>query len=321
MNIYDIAEKANVSIATVSRYINKSGYVGKKTAEKIEAVISRVGYTPSAAAKSLSTGNSFKLIGLVCCNIDDLYYAKSVSVLEKRLKIYGYDIILSCTGESIEEKETSINMLLSKNVDAIIFIGSVFMDGSGALLKKTAKHVPCFIINALISGENIYCAYCDDRAAVKETTLKLINKGAKKLAFLYDAETYGSEKKRLGFSDACPNGRVEKIPPDFSQAEEAFERLYKDFAPDGVICANDVLAAAVLKKAAELGASVPKDLKIVGHNNSLISACTAPSLTSIDNGAETLSEITADNLLKLFSGEKFDAAIKIDYKLIERESF
>ena len=321
MNIYDIAKKADVSIATVSRYINKSGYVGKKTAEKIKSVISHVGYTPSAAAKTLSKGGSFKLIGLVCCNIDDLYYAKSVSVLEKRLKIYGYDIILSCTGESIEEKETSINMLLSKNADAIIFIGSVFMDGSGALLKTAAKHVPCFIINALVRGENIYCAYCDDRAAVRETTQKLSERGCRYPMFLYDVETYGSEKKRLGFSDACRNGHIEKISGGFEEISAAFGKLYDEFAPDAVVCSNDVIAAAVLNCAKKLGVPVPEKLKIVGHNNSLISSCTAPSLTSIDNGAEELSSITANNLLKLFNGEKFDAAIKIDYKLIERESF
>ncbi len=321
MNIYDIAKKADVSIATVSRYMNKSGYVGKKTAEKIEAVISRVGYTPSAAAKSLSKGGSFKLIGLVCCNIDDLYYAKSVSVLEKRLKIYGYDIILSCTGESIEEKETSIHMLLSKNADAIIFIGSVFMDGSGALLRKAAQHVPCFIINALISGENIYCAYCDDRAAVRETTRKLLDRGCRYPMFLYDAETYGSEKKRLGFTDACRGGHVEKVSGDFGEISETFGKLYEKFAPDAVVCSNDAIAAAVLDKAKLLGVSVPEKLKIVGHNNSLIALCTSPRLTSIDNGAEELSAITADNLLKLFNGEKFDAAIQINYKLIERESF
>ena len=82
-----------------------------------------------------------------------------------------------------------------------------------------------------------------------------------------------------------------------------------------------MIAAAVLGVAHKLGVAVPEKLKIVGHNNSLISGCTSPRLTSIDNGAEELSEITADNLLKLFSGKPFDPIIKIDYKLIERESF
>lgn len=212
-------------------------------------------------------------------------------------------------------------MLLSKNADAIIFIGSVFMDGSGALLRKAAAHVPCFIINAFISGENIYCAYCNDRLAVKETTEKLVDSGVKNPVFIYDVETYGSEKKKLGFLDAMPAGRVEKVSSDFIAACKSFEELFSKYHHDAVICSNDVLAAAALASAKKLGVSVPEKLKIVGHNNSLISACTSPSLTSIDNGAEILSEITADNLLKLFNGERFDSSIEINYKLIKRESF
>ncbi len=81
MNIYDIAKKAKVSTATVSRYLNRSGYVARKTADTLERIIAAEGYTPSPAAKTLSTGESLKLIGLVCYHIDDLYYATAVSAM------------------------------------------------------------------------------------------------------------------------------------------------------------------------------------------------------------------------------------------------
>ncbi len=321
MNIYDIAKIANVSTATVSRYINKSGYVGKKTASALEAIISKTGYSPSVAAKTLSTGNSFKLIGLVCYNIDDLYYAKSVSVLEKELKKSGYEMILSCTGKSIEEKEAAITMLISKSVDAIIFIGSVFMDGSGKIIKDAAQKVPCFIINAEISGNNIFSLYCDDRAAVRSVTTQLLESGCKKPLFLYDVQTYGSEQKKQGFLDTVKNGCCVNVPETFDEIIISLHKIYEKHLPDGIVCANDLIAAAVLSYLKTRNICVPHQVKVIGHNNSLLAKCSSPTLTSIDNRVEALSEATAQNIVKLFDGEKIQNKIKIDYIIKRRGSF
>ncbi|MDR0425982.1 MAG: LacI family transcriptional regulator, partial [Clostridiales bacterium] len=293
----------------------------KKSAERLAAVLAETSFTPSAAAKSLSAGTSFKLVGLVCYNIDDMYYAKAVSVLEKELKQNGYEMILSCTGKSVREKEAAIEGLIGKSVDALLFIGSVFMDGSGRLIRGAARRVPCFIINALIEGENIYSAYCDDRAAVRAAAEALLAAGCKKPIFLYDVETYGSDKKRRGFLDAVKTGEAFRLPEDFLAAKAAAIDLYRACRPDAAICANDVLAAAALHAAKALGIAVPRDLKIVGHNDSLLARCTSPALTSIDNGVERLALLTAERLVRHFNGERIASAVKIEYTLQRRESF
>jgi len=321
LNIYDIAKEAGVSTATVSRYLNGSGYVGKSTAKRLADVIGAANYAPSAAAKALSTGTSLRLVGIVCYNIDDMYYAKSVSVLEKALRQSGYEIILSCTGKSLEEKQKAISVLLSKGVDAIIFVGSVFMDGSGKLVEGAAKSVSCFIINAVVEGDNIYCAYCDDRAAVREAALAMLKEGCKNLLFLYDVETYGSESKREGFLSAVQSGKALMLPEDYDRAAEEIQSVLAEFSPDGIICSNDVLAAAALAAARRNGVSVPGQLKIVGHNNSLLAKCSFPALTSIDNGVEKLSAVTAENIARLFRGEKIEKIFKTEYELVRRESF
>lgn len=321
MNIYDIAKKSGVSIATVSRYINKSGYVGRATAEKLRAIIAAEGYTPSAAAKNLSSGTSFKLIGLICYNIDDLYYAKAVSVLEKELKKSGYEMILSCTGESITEKKSAVSMLIAKSVDAIIFIGSVFMEMSGEIINDTAQKVPCFLINAQIAGENIYCAFCDDRAAVRDAAEALLLAGCRAPVFLYDVETYGSREKRQGFSDAFPGGAIIRVPESYDEILTAFSDIYTDRRPDAVICSNDLIASAVLSFARRNNIAVPARLKIIGHNNSLIAKCTAPELSSIDNQVKLLAEITSQNLVALFEDGSAPQSVNVPYVLKRRESF
>ena len=144
LNIYNIASEAGVSIATVSRVLNDSPSVSAKTKEKVLSVIANCNYVPSAIAQNLSTRTSGNLIGIVCYNLKDIYYATAVSLLESALRKRGHHIILSCTGEDYMQKQKSIEMLITKQVDAVILIGSVFLDeyGNNAYLVNAAKHCP-----------------------------------------------------------------------------------------------------------------------------------------------------------------------------------
>ena len=328
VNIYDIAKKAGVSSATVSRYINKSGYVGKKTAEKIAAAIEFDHYVPNPIAQNLSRNTSFRLVGLICCDIEDLYYARAISVLEKQLKKNDYEIILSCSGTDVEEKQRCIDMLLSKNAEAIIFIGSVFMERSAKIIRDTAKKVPCFIINAKLSGENVYCVYADERAATEAAVTELIRSGKTSPIFLYDVDTYGTKMKSEGFRDELKKaGKTisEEVfvhcKTSVCSAENAVLPLLKEKKCDAVLCANDLLASGVLSAARKLGISVPEQLAVIGHNNSVIASLTSPLLSSIDNKVTELSEFTAQNIVNLFSGKQTVKNKKIPFELVRRESF
>ena len=135
LNIYNIASEAGVSIATVSRVLNDSPSVSAKTKEKVLSVIANCNYVPSAIAQNLSTRTSGNLIGIVCYNLKDIYYATAVSLLESALRKRGHHIILSCTGEDYMQKQKSIEMLITKQVDAVILIGSVFLDPSGRAVR------------------------------------------------------------------------------------------------------------------------------------------------------------------------------------------
>lgn len=328
VNIYDIAKKAGVSSATVSRYINKSGYVGKKTAEKIAAAIEFDHYVPNPIAQNLSRNTSFRLVGLICCDIEDLYYARAISVLEKQLKKNDYEIILSCSGTDVEEKKRCIDMLISKNVEAIIFIGSVFMERSAKIIRDAAKKVPCFIINAELTGENVYCVYADERTATETAVTEMINSGKNSPVFLYDVETYGSKMKSDGFRDALAKAGKEiskelfiRCETSLNSAEEAVLALLKEKKCDAVLCSNDLLACGVLSAARKLGISVPEGLAVIGHNNSVIASLTSPLLSSIDNKVTELSEFTAQNIVNLFSGKQTVKNKKIPFELVRRESF
>ena len=327
MNIYDIAEKANVSIATVSRVINNNGYVGKKTKQKILEIIENNHFKPSKTAQNLSSGTSFKLIGIICYNIEDQYYSKAVSILEKELGSYGYDIILSCTGESREQRQKSVNMLIAKKADAIIFIGSVFAGTSESVIQNAAKYLPVFIINALVKGNNIHCAYCDESECIQECVKNLYQKGRKKILFMYDVETYGSNMKLKGYKNAIKeydlpfnDNFIIKCEPGVDSAANTFKTFTQKNSLDAVICTNDLTAVGVMKTAFEKGIKIPENLSVIGYNNSVIATCTQPSLTSLENNVEKLAIFTAKNINSYCTEKNAITDFKTDFKLIIRET-
>ena len=101
MTIYDISEKAGVSIATVSRVLNGNSNVSEKTKKKVLDVINKYEYTPNAFARGLGL-NTMKTIGIMCADSSDLYLAKAIYYIEQKLRANGYDSILCCTGYGLE---------------------------------------------------------------------------------------------------------------------------------------------------------------------------------------------------------------------------
>ena len=110
MTIYDISEKAGVSIATVSRVLNGSNNVSEKTKKK---VLNQYEYTPNAFARGLGL-NTMKTIGIMCADSSDPYLAKAIYYIEQKLRANGYDSILCCTGYDLDTKASSMNLLIKK---------------------------------------------------------------------------------------------------------------------------------------------------------------------------------------------------------------
>ena len=207
MNIYDIAKLSGVSIATVSRVVNGSPRVSEKTKQKVLAVIKESEYTPNVFARGLGL-NSMKTIGILCPDISDQYMAEAVSHLEKRLHECGYDCILGCSGNQQEAKEHHTKLLLSKRIDTLILVGSLYA-GSGEnqaetdYVRAAAERIPVFMINGYVEGENIYCSYGDDRQGAYDVTQALIRRGKKRILFLYDSQTYSARQKLEGYESGC----------------------------------------------------------------------------------------------------------------------
>lgn len=325
MNIYDIATKAGVSIATVSRVLNGSKNVSPKTRERILAVIEESGYTPNVFARGLGL-NTMKTIGILCTDISDLYYAKAVSILEKLLRELGYDSLLCCTGDNPEQKKESMETLANKRVDAILMIGSGFRENlKNEQLEQIAKQVPILIINGDIRLKNTYSILCDEAEATKNCVCLLSEAGHRDILYLYGATSFSSMQKLSGYKQglsACGIPlqeslivQIERSLPSIRSRVHALLNTGLHFS--AVLTAEDLFAVGAQQILREYGLSLP----VIGFNNSLLAECATPPLTSVDNMVVSLCGTAVRMLGELFNGEQTAQRITISAKLVERESF
>lgn len=313
MNIYDIAKLSGVSIATVSRVVNGSPRVSEKTKQKVLAVIEESEYTPNVFARGLGL-NSMKTIGILCPDISDLYMAEAVSHLEKRLHEYGYDCILGCSGNELEDKERHTKLLLSKRIDMLVLVGSTYA-GTGKDPKETeyvrlaAEEIPVFLINGYVEGKNVYCSYGDDWQGAYDVTKALIGRGKKRILFLSDSQTYSAQQKMLGYERALSDAGY-PILGDLKFYTKGDVHYVKEMLLahrilefDSVFACNDSLAVGALKYARAKGIEVPGELSVVGYNNSMMAVCCEPELTSVDNRLGQLCSDAVEEMLQVLQGK------------------
>ncbi|NLX76474.1 MAG: LacI family transcriptional regulator [Clostridiaceae bacterium] len=325
MNIYDIAREANVSIATVSRVLNDSGRVRDITRQKVEAVLKKYNYVPSAIARGMMT-NSLKTIGIVAIDIRNLYYANVAHSIEQSLSVLGFNTILCNTGYDTEQKIKYLRMLVEKKVDSIILVGSPFKDPSlDKPIEQISKNTPIIIVNGHYEYPNIYSVQCNDRSALKRSVDYLVSKGRKSFLYLYDAETFSGRQKLLGFMDAVSKHQVKSevflVKPGLEPAYEKIQELVSsglDF--DAVLTSEDFTAIGVLKCLAANNIRVPEDVSVMGFNNSVLSVCCTPALSTVDSKMEEMGRVAVKVLHKVLKGEKAETSTVIDADLIFRET-
>ncbi len=333
MNIYDISKKTGVSIATVSRVINGSANVSDKTRAKVLAAIEESGYTPNVFARGLGL-NTMKTIGIMCADSSDPYLAQAVYYIEQDLRKNNYDSLLSCTGYDHDNKEYCMRLLTSKRVDAVILVGSNYVETEekNEYIRNAAQTVPVMIVNGAITAPNIYCTMCDDYSAIYDVTENFIKSGKKDILYLYNSISYSGTKKLDGFCDAMKahglsvkDDRlifIESHNVSVHETQKAFANIVKKGIKfDGVVTSDDILAVGVLKYAKEAGLRVPEDLFVAGFNNFDISECCEPELTSVDNKLELLCHHCVSTLMSVFSDDKSVPKKTIfSAEIIERET-
>ena len=331
MTIYDISEKAGVSIATVSRVLNGSSNVSDKTKKKVLDVINQYEYTPNAFARGLGL-NTMKTIGVMCADSSDLYLAKAIYFIEQKLRANGYDSILCCTGYELETKEKCLNLLISKKVDGIILVGSYFIyesESDNRYIMDAALQVPVMLLNASFDAPNVYSIVSDDYNSMYEATKQMIASGIQDILYFYNSTSYSGKRKLAGYRAAMEEAgllRSGNLMQLYTGSHEDIQGMSehlmkvqgKGILFRGVIASDDNLALGAIKYARTAGLRIPQELAIIGYNNSLLAACCNPELTSIDNKLETLCQHLITTLMGLLNGSEMPKKTVFSGEIIHR---
>ena len=325
MTISEIAKRAGVSSAAVSRYFNK-GYISEEKREAIKKVVEETGYQPSKQAAMLRTKKT-KQIGFIIPRIDSSSMSRVVAGVYKSLEEKGYQVVLGVTMNNPDKELDYLAMFQNKMVDGVIFSASVVTEEHKKAMKE--MEVPLVVLGQKISGQ--YCVYHDDYNSIREMTEHVLNKGAKNpgyIGFLEDDVATGKTRSKA-FMDTITEAGLSSCKKNYVVShfsindgyQQAKKLLTIDPTIDAILTANDRIAIGALKYVQDQGLRCPEDIMIAGHGDSITTIVTNPTISSIRVPYQESGEMAAEVLVDMIEGEnKAVKEVMLGYSLIERES-
>lgn len=329
MTIYDIAKEANVAASTVSRVINNKPGISPKTREKVERILEKYNFIPDATARGLVM-QSTKIIGILIEDIRVSHHTNSSYVIEQELTKLGYCCIAMNTGKDAKSKMEHIRLLEERRVEGVVLMGSMFTtDEVKESIVKYLSGVPIVVVNGYLDLPNVSGVIMDEAGGVEEAVHRLWKKGKKKLAFLLDSHSPANYRKRDGYCKGMMAEGAKEADLLLYEAEEGtWQGGYDSTAlmlqenPDlqGIIYTIDLVATGGVRAAVDRGISIPKDLAIVGIDNSAYGQICIPQLTTVDNKAEDVSRMAAQMLIQTLLEGVESKCLTLEAELIERET-
>ena len=313
MNIYDIAKEAGVSISTVSRVLNNKGNVNENTRKKVEEVLEKNNYTPSAIARGM-VSKSMRTVAVLTVDIRVPHYARTAYTIEREFSRKGYEVTLCNTGGELEETEKYLRTVVEKKVDGIVLVGSVFNTLCRTPeIESLLKTTPVVLANGKLDIPNSYSVLVDDRYGVSIAVKHLVEKGHRDIYYLKDMDTVSARLKCEGFLSGMKMEGLEgtrrhvlETEMSISGGMKAVEKLLQSGRKfTAIVCGEDITATGAVKALLRAGLRVPEDVAVTGFNNSEYARICEPELTTIDNKPELVAMFSVQLLTSLI--EKTDA--------------
>ncbi|MCP1308082.1 LacI family DNA-binding transcriptional regulator [Paenibacillus tyrfis] len=328
IKIVDVAAKAGVSPATVSRVLNESSSVTSKTKAKVMKAIEELGYHPNAVAKNLRSQKSMT-IGVIVPDINASYFAEIIKGIENVAYASKYKVII-CDAENQKEKEAEyLTLLMNRTVDAAILIAPLMSDEE--ICQISEKGYSLAVVGRYIEHDRIPCIYTDNVKFSKEVVQHLVENGHRDIVFLSGyAEAIDSYERLEGYLKALRDHHIPFRPEliengNFNEegGYEAMKRLFdKNLRFTAVFAANDEMALGVYKACAERDIAIPSQLAVVGVDNNRISKYITPTLSTVNQPKYTMGALLVEKLIDQMNENQFHdkRTFKVDSELIVRGS-
>lgn len=282
ITIYDVANEADVSLATVSRVINGSEVVREDTRIKVQEAIEKLGYKPNAIAQGLALQKT-TTIALVIPEASFYYTGQIINGLLDVAKIFHYNIVLHTTTEGITRTNDIIETIIKSRVDGVVIFNDKLAEEE--LTTLTNYQVPIVVIGNRIIADNICSVYVDYSKLIYEFAEKYIRNGKTNIALIEDRKNPAmiqqlNEGLKKVFNDnGMEFNNFVEIPDEYRSSYLFLKEYFKDARHDLVITYRDSQAMAVVNSAKEIGIDIPNDMELVCVLDSKYNSMARPQIS------------------------------------------
>lgn len=323
----DVAARAGVSTATVSRCLNAPARVSEATRGKVMQAVRDLGYAPNFGARALAAKRT-NTFGAIIPTMENAIFARGLQAFQDELGAHGITLLVASSSYRQDSEEDQIRSLVARGADALLLIGFDRTAQIYAFLDQ--RNIP--YVAAWVHSEDtspISIGF-DNRAAMRALANEVIGLGHVSLAMI-SADREGNDRAREraeGINEAMiENGldpsqlRIVTTPYSIANGARAFQELMQGHRrPTAVLCGNDVLAAGALQSARAMKLNVPDDISITGFDDIEIAEIVSPSLTTVHVPHREMGRGAARLLLDLRNGVTGKASVELQTTIKWRES-
>ncbi len=325
MNLEQVARRAKVSTATVSRVLNNASVVKSSTRARVVRAIEELKYHPNLHARSLAGGKS-RTIGVIVSNMENPFFFDIYKTIEADSHAAGFEVVMANTDYRSEQLVTSIRLMIGRRVAGLAAIVS---EMDPALMEElNESRIPVVFYDVGTPRQNITNIRVNYRRGIEKVVDYLHSLGHRKLGFVGHHAVLGPINERMKtVLDAVariPSLEV-RVAADADTLEGGRQAtrnlLSSGFTPTAIVCVNDVTAVGALRELRERGLRVPQDVSVTGFDNVQLSEFCYPALTTVHIPRARIGHIICDYLLP--KGQKtvvVDAEVVIDPEFLVRDS-
>ncbi|OYV41109.1 MAG: LacI family transcriptional regulator [Rhodospirillales bacterium 20-64-7] len=322
----DVAERAGVSTATVSRVLNGTPGVRADKREAVLRAVREMGFVANGAARALSL-RRFGTVGAVIPNIENEEFIRAVSAFQKRLRDAGYTLLLTNAGYDLDVELREAVALLERGIDGLLLVGDIHRPDLLTRLQRQA--VP--LVQTFTLSKERDCVGFDNKAAAHRATSYLLDLGHRRIGivtgFRKDNDRGGARVEGVRQALAARSLAIHPAHDittsyGIGAGRDALRQILNAGVPSptAMICGTDQFAFGVMIEAHDSGLRVPDDLSVIGFNDADYAAFLSPSLTTVRVHAAEIGRIAGEHLVARMAGEPRVRVTEIDAELIVRGS-
>ncbi|ENM5904632.1 substrate-binding domain-containing protein [Vibrio mimicus] len=294
--IKDVAREAGVSVATVSRVINKSPKASQASIDVVSLAMHKLGYRPNAAARAL-VNQSTNTIGVLVSDVSDPFFGTLVKAVDTVAHREGKHLLIGNGYHRAEEERRALELLINSRCDALVIHSKALPDEE--LIEYANEVKTLVLINRHIPQLADRCISLDNQKGAYLATDFLIRQGHRNIACISSSHQIEDADQRIaGYQQALDehgislsSSYIEKASPDSEGGEQAMTNLLVKSLPfTAVVAYNDNMAAGALLVLEENGHSVPEQVSVIGFDDALISRYLRPRLTTVRYPIQLMAE-------------------------------